>query len=105
MIDFKRVFLKALGQVSSQYRGARIGVDDKGMTLHHSPPRFRAVLPPLAPCLKSDHNQCIVHNSCGKHALIHDHFLTTLLCHQILGKGTITLSHKPIVKNTYSFFR
>ena len=47
MIDFKRVFLKALGQVSSQYRGARIGVDDKGMTLHHSPPpiqgRFAAV--------------------------------------------------------------
>jgi hypothetical protein len=47
MIDFKRVFLKALGQVASQYRGARIGVDDKGMTLHHSPPpiqgRFAAV--------------------------------------------------------------
>jgi Plasmid encoded RepA protein len=38
MIDFKRVFLKALGQVHSQYRGARMGVDDKGITLHHSPP-------------------------------------------------------------------
>jgi hypothetical protein len=38
MIDFKRVFLKALGQVHSQYRGARIGIDGKGLTLYHSPP-------------------------------------------------------------------
>jgi hypothetical protein len=38
MIDFKRVFLKTLGQVHSQYRGARIGADDKGLTLYHSPP-------------------------------------------------------------------
>jgi hypothetical protein len=38
MIDFKRVFLKALGQVHSQYRGAKLGVDDRGLTLHHSPP-------------------------------------------------------------------
>ena len=38
MIDFKRVFLKALGQVHSQYRGAKLGIDDRGLTLHHSPP-------------------------------------------------------------------
>jgi hypothetical protein len=38
MNDFRRVFLKTLGQVHSQYRGARIGIDDRGMTLHHSPP-------------------------------------------------------------------
>jgi hypothetical protein len=38
MNDFRRVFLKALGQVHSQYRGARIGIDDRGLTLHHSPP-------------------------------------------------------------------
>jgi hypothetical protein len=38
MRKFRQVFLKALGQVHSQYRGARIGVDDRGMTLHHSPP-------------------------------------------------------------------
>jgi hypothetical protein len=38
MNNFRAVFLKALGQVYSQYRGARIGVDDRGMTLHHSPP-------------------------------------------------------------------
>jgi hypothetical protein len=35
---FRQVFLKALGQVHSQYRGARIGIDDRGLTLHHSPP-------------------------------------------------------------------
>jgi hypothetical protein len=38
MWKFRQVFLKALEQVHSQYRGARIGIDDKGMTLHHSPP-------------------------------------------------------------------
>jgi hypothetical protein len=38
MRKFRQVFLKALGQVHSQYRGARIGVDDRGLTLHHSPP-------------------------------------------------------------------
>jgi hypothetical protein len=38
MIDFKRVFLKTLGQVHTQYRGARLGIDDRGLTLHHSPP-------------------------------------------------------------------
>jgi Plasmid encoded RepA protein len=38
MNNFRAVFLKALGQVHSQYRGARIGIDDRGMTLHHSPP-------------------------------------------------------------------
>jgi replication initiator protein len=38
MNNFRAVFLKALGQVHSQYRGARIGIDDRGLTLHHSPP-------------------------------------------------------------------
>jgi len=38
MRKFRQVFLKALGQVHSQYRGARIGIDDRGLTLHHSPP-------------------------------------------------------------------
>jgi hypothetical protein len=41
MIDFKRVFLRTLGQVHSQYRGAKIGVDDRGLTLHHSPPPIK----------------------------------------------------------------
>ena len=36
--DFQAVFMKALWQVHSQYRGARIDIDDRGMTLHHSPP-------------------------------------------------------------------
>ena len=38
MWKFRQVFLKALGQVHSQYRGARIGIDDRGLTLHHSLP-------------------------------------------------------------------
>jgi hypothetical protein len=38
MDHFRAVFVKALGQVHSQYRGARIGIDGKGLTLHHSPP-------------------------------------------------------------------
>jgi len=38
MNHFRAVFLKALTQVHSQYRGARIGIDDRGLTLHHSPP-------------------------------------------------------------------
>jgi replication initiator protein len=38
MRKFRQVFLKALGQVHSQYRGAKIGIDDQGLTLHHSPP-------------------------------------------------------------------
>jgi Plasmid encoded RepA protein len=38
MNHFRAVFLKALWQVHSQYRGAKIGIDEKGLTLHHSPP-------------------------------------------------------------------
>jgi Plasmid encoded RepA protein len=41
MIDFKRVFLKTLGQVHSQYRGAKISLDDRGLTLSHSSPPIR----------------------------------------------------------------
>jgi hypothetical protein len=48
MNDFRRVFLKTLGQVHSQYRGARIGVDDRGMTLHHSLPPIQGRIATVA---------------------------------------------------------
>jgi Plasmid encoded RepA protein len=38
MWKFRQVFIKALVQVHSQYRGAKIGIDDGGLLLHHSPP-------------------------------------------------------------------
>jgi hypothetical protein len=41
MNNFRAVFLKALWQVHSQYRGAKIGFDDRGLTLHHSPPPIK----------------------------------------------------------------
>jgi hypothetical protein len=51
MNHFRPAFLKALTQVHSQYRSARIGVDDRGMTLHHSPPPIqgRIATVPLLP--------------------------------------------------------
>jgi hypothetical protein len=38
MDNFKRVFRQTLDTVLSQYRGARLTVDGRGMTLRHSPP-------------------------------------------------------------------
>ena len=38
MDNFKRVFRHTLDIVLSQYRGARVELDDRGMTLRHSPP-------------------------------------------------------------------
>jgi hypothetical protein len=51
MWKFRQVFIKALGQVHSQYRGAKIGIDDRGLTLHHSPPPIqgRIATVPLLP--------------------------------------------------------
>lgn len=41
MADFRRVFRRTLGIVLSQYQGARLGLDGRGMTLHHSPPPIK----------------------------------------------------------------
>jgi hypothetical protein len=41
MNNFRAAFLKALTQVHSQYRGAKLGIDDRGLTLHHSPPPIK----------------------------------------------------------------
>lgn len=41
MDNFKRVFRKTLGTVLSQYRAARIELDDRGMTLRNSPPPIK----------------------------------------------------------------
>jgi hypothetical protein len=38
MIDFKRKFRETLGEVHSQYRGAKFELDDRGMTLFYSLP-------------------------------------------------------------------
>ena len=38
MRDFRRVFREILGMVLTQYRGARVELDDRGMTLRYSPP-------------------------------------------------------------------
>ena len=38
MRKFREVFLQTLDLVCSQYRGARIELDGRGMTLRNSPP-------------------------------------------------------------------
>ena len=38
MNKFRESFVVALGQVHREYSGARLKMDDKGMTLYHSPP-------------------------------------------------------------------
>ena len=47
MNHFRAAFLRALWQVHSQYRGAKIGFDDKGLTLHHSPPPIKGRIAPV----------------------------------------------------------
>jgi len=42
MDNFKRVFRQTLHMVLSQYRGARLELDDRGMTLRNSPPPVKA---------------------------------------------------------------
>jgi Plasmid encoded RepA protein len=49
MDNFKRVFRVALRQVRARYQGARIELDDRGMTLRQSPPPVARRLVPL-PC-------------------------------------------------------
>jgi hypothetical protein len=47
--DFRRVFTRTLGTVLTQYRAARVELDDRGMTLRHSPPPVKgrmAIAPP-----------------------------------------------------------
>ena len=44
MVDFKRKFRKTLTLVCSQYRGARIELDDAGATLRNSPPPVKGKL-------------------------------------------------------------
>jgi hypothetical protein len=41
MDNFKRVFLHTLRLVHTQYSAARIDLDQRGMTLHHSPPAVK----------------------------------------------------------------
>lgn len=41
MIDFKRVFRHTLAMVHALYLGARFDLDDRGLTLRHSPPPIR----------------------------------------------------------------
>ncbi len=36
--DFREVFLKTLKDVLLQYPAAKVDVDDRGLTLHHSAP-------------------------------------------------------------------
>jgi hypothetical protein len=51
MNNFRKIFLAALRQVHTQYRGAKINIDDRGMTLYHSPPpvQGRIVTVPALP--------------------------------------------------------
>ena len=44
MDKFRQVFRKTLAMVLSQYRGARIELDDQGMTLCNSPPPVKGRL-------------------------------------------------------------
>jgi hypothetical protein len=41
MNHFRKDFFEAFKQVHSQYRAAKIGVDDGGLTLHNSPPPIK----------------------------------------------------------------
>ena len=41
MTNFRKDFINNFTLVHSQYRGAKIGVDDRGLTLHHSPPPIK----------------------------------------------------------------
>jgi len=41
MNNFRKDFMEAFKQVHSQYRAAKIGVDDGGLTLHNSPPPIK----------------------------------------------------------------
>lgn len=47
MDNFKRVFWATLRQVHSQYAGARIELDDRGLTLRHSPSPVKGRTPAL----------------------------------------------------------
>jgi Plasmid encoded RepA protein len=47
MDNFKRIFRVALRQVRARYQGARIELDDRGMTLRQSPPPVARRLVPL----------------------------------------------------------
>jgi hypothetical protein len=42
MVEFRRVFKGVLSTVHSQYQGARFDIDDRGLTLRHSPPPVKA---------------------------------------------------------------
>lgn len=44
MDNFKRVFRQTLDMVRSQYRGAKLTLDDRGGTLYHSPPPVKGRL-------------------------------------------------------------
>ena len=44
MDKFKAVFRQTLDMVLSQYRGARLELDDRGMTLRNSPPPVKGRL-------------------------------------------------------------
>lgn len=42
MRKFKQVFRNTLGAVLTQYRGARLELDDRGVSLRHSPPPVKS---------------------------------------------------------------
>ena len=44
MRKFREVFRQTLDMVASQYRGARLSLDERGMTLYHSPPPVKGRL-------------------------------------------------------------
>lgn len=45
--DFRRVVTRTLGTVLSQYRAARISLDRRGLSLHHSPPPVARRMSPM----------------------------------------------------------
>jgi hypothetical protein len=53
MCDFKHKFRQTLGLVTSQYRAARIELDDRGMTIRNSPPPVKGRLSLIAKPLKA----------------------------------------------------